>query len=88
MRPKGNVEALFSFSPPRGGKGEDSPIESLTGREASTDPSIPPISIAGFMHPTNQRTPREEAVASLLVKLSLVHPFASEVVPPDSHLWF
>lgn len=31
---------------------------------------IPPISIVCFMHPTNQRTPRESILASLPVRLS------------------
>jgi len=33
-------------------------------------PCIPPISVAGFMHSTNQRTARAEAVASLPLRLS------------------
>jgi len=36
----------------------------ITVRLLSRHPCIPPISGAGLMHPTNQRTAREKVVAS------------------------
>jgi len=62
----------------RGMRGLQRRVESLTGREASSASHqsalliscIPPISVADFMHPTNQRTARDQVVASLASKLS------------------
>jgi len=39
-------------------------------RQLPRHPCIPQISAAGFLHPTDQRTPREEVVASLPTRLS------------------
>ena len=39
-------------------------------RQLSCHPCFPPISVDGFMHPTNQPTAREEVVASLPLRLS------------------
>ena len=55
---------LFSLgvTPCRASEGET--------RQLSRHPCIPPISVAGFKHPTNQRTAREVVVASLPTRLS------------------
>ena len=40
-------------------------------RQLPRHPCIPPISVAGFMHPTNQRTAPEYVVASLPMRLTM-----------------